>query len=483
MLFNSVEFLVFLGFVFGFYWFLFSKSKDLQNGILVLSSFIFYSFWDWRFSALLLLSVFINYFGGLFIEEAGDQKKKYWALLITVILNLGILIYFKYFNFFIDSFATLLSYFGYHGENWVLSIVLPIGISFYTFHGLSYILDIYYSRIRTNRNILEYTLFVSYFPLLVAGPIERATHLLPQLKNKRIFNYQQGIQGLELILWGFFKKLVIADTLAPFVAEFFNNPGNYNSATLILGVIAFAFQVYGDFSGYTDIARGVSKLFGIELLVNFRYPYFSRSIPEFWSRWHMSLSSWLNDYVFMPIALRFRGFGRHGIFIAVFLTFLISGFWHGAAWHFVIWGAYHGILYIPFIYRGKGLKSMFGAKQKGIDFKDYSAITVTFIFVLIGYVLFRADSLRSALNYYSGIILDFSFQLPSFEGKIRFLITMVLVLIMLILEVIGFHHTNPISIFSSPKLRLVRWALYAFILFLIGVFMNTNVSSFIYFQF
>lgn len=483
MLFNSVAFFIFLIFSFVLYWFAFSNKKDGQNFFLVVASFVFYSFWDWRFSGLLLFSVMLNYYGGIFIDSAGDQRKKYKRLFAVVVLNLLILIYFKYFNFFITSFNGFLSALGYNGDTQLLNIVLPIGISFYTFHGLSYVLDLYYSRIRPNKNILEYTVFVTYFPLLVAGPIERATHLLPQLKEKRVFNYQQGVQGLELILWGLFKKLVIADSLAPFVSNFFSNPSQYNSITLIFGAIAFAFQVYGDFSGYTDIARGVSKLFGIELLLNFNYPYFSKSIPEFWSRWHISLSTWLNDYVFMPIALKYRELGKHGIFIAVFITFIISGFWHGSSWHYVAWGAYHGILYIPFVYRGKGLRSIFGAKHKKIGVADYPAILLTFILVLIGYVLFRAESIENAIAYYSGIVGENIFQLPNFEGKIRFFLTMFLVLLMLFLEIFGFYHTNPISVISKLRYRFLRWLLFAIILAMIGIYMNTNGSTFIYFQF
>lgn len=483
MLFNSIGFLTFLSVAFFLYWFLFSKNKITQNAFLAIASFVFYSFWDWRFSILLALSVAINFYGGILIEKANNHVTKYRQLLLIVFVNIVILFYFKYFNFFISSFNDLLILFGYKGEVRLLSIILPIGISFYTFHGLSYVLDLYYSRIRTTKSILDYTVFVAYFPLLVAGPIERATHLLPQLKEKRNFNYQQGIQGLELILWGFFKKLVIADSLAPFVSTFFNNPAEYNSVTLILGVVAFAFQVYGDFSGYTDIARGVSKLFGIELLLNFNYPYFSKSIPEFWSRWHISLSSWLNDYVFMPIALQLRNLGKHGIFIAVFLTFIISGFWHGASWHYVAWGAYHGLLYIPFVYKGKGLRSIFGAKHKKFEIKDIPFIVFTFTLVLVGYVLFRADTLRAAIDYYNGIFSRSIFQMPEFQGKTRFFTTMTLVFFMFILEIKAFHQTNPLFVISKLKHRLIRWTFYAFILFLIGMYMNSKVSSFIYFQF
>jgi D-alanyl-lipoteichoic acid acyltransferase DltB (MBOAT superfamily) len=320
--------------------------------------------------------------------------------------------------------------------------------------------------------------FVSYFPLLVAGPIERATHLLPQLKVKREFKYNQGLEGCRLILWGMFKKVVIADSIAPLVNEIFSNYQNHNSVTLIIGLIGFAFQVYGDFSGYTDIARGVSKLFGIELILNFNFPYFSKSIPEFWSRWHISLSSWLNDYVFTPLALNFRNWNKHGIFLAVFLTFIISGLWHGAAWHFIAWGAYHGLLYLPSIYSKKGFKSIVKKKNDDhISWRDIPKILLTFTLVCFGYLLFRADGMNAVVGYIKQIVESTIKNPAQFlllpDGKMVFLY-----IIPLILGDLFFKKNID---FSSIN-KIFKYAFYILIGYLIIVFYN-NKLNFIYFEF
>jgi D-alanyl-lipoteichoic acid acyltransferase DltB (MBOAT superfamily) len=400
MLFNSFEFLVFLPIVFVLYWFGFSKSKVSQNVFLLLSSYVFYSFWDWRFSFLLAFSTILDYSSGIIIDQSTTINKKRFWMRLSILTNIGLLCYFKYFNFFIDSFIDLINHFGFHADTYTLNIILPIGISFYTFHGVSYVLDIYYGRMRAHRDVLDYSLFVSYFPLLVAGPIERATHLLPQLKVKRRFKYIQGVEGCKLILWGMFKKVVIADSLAPIVDQIFTEYHSLDSISLIVGAISFTVQVYADFSGYTDIARGVSKLLGIELILNFNYPFFSKTIPEFWNRWHISLSSWLNDYVFTPLALNFRNFGKPGIFLAVFLTFTISGFWHGTGWNYVVWGMINGLYYIPFVFSKKGLKGLIRKENRNqILLKDVPMIILTFSLYAFSMIFFRASSFSEAIRY------------------------------------------------------------------------------------
>ncbi len=297
MLFNSIEFLLFLPIVFFLYWFILQKKLNVQNSLLLVSSYFFYACWDYRFLFLLLFSTFLDYFTGIKMEESKNQRiRKIW-LIISVGINLGFLGIFKYYDFFATSFADFLMNLGLNVHPTTLNIILPVGISFYTFHGLSYVLDIYFQRIKAERNFVEYGVFVSFFPLLVAGPIERATHLLPQIKKPRTFNYGQAVQGARLILWGLFKKVVIADNCAMFVDTVFPAYTDASNSQLILAIVLFSFQIYGDFSGYSDMATGVAKLFGIELLRNFNYPYFSRSIAEFWRRWHISLSSWFKDYL------------------------------------------------------------------------------------------------------------------------------------------------------------------------------------------
>ena len=404
MLFNSASFLIFLPVVFVLYWFVCSRNVRSQNLLLLASSYVFYGWWDWRFLFLLIFSTGLDYFTGLKIQDAKDPRWKRIWLWISVSANLGFLGFFKYFNFFVDSAIRLLETLGMQANPWSLKILLPVGISFYTFHGLSYVIDIYYGRITPTRNRTDYSLFVSYFPLLVAGPIERATHLLPQLEKRRTFDDKLAIDGLRLALWGFFKKLVIADTMAVEVDRIFGGYEQYGGGNLILGAVYFAIQVYGDFSGYTDIARGISRLFGIELLLNFKFPYLSRSIPEFWGRWHISLSSWLNDYVFTPVALQLRDRGRNGMFIAVMTTFLVSGLWHGAAWHFVAWGGLHGLLYLPYIYRKSGLKGLVPRKEVPLRLRDIPSILLTFMLVCVGYILFRAQDMEVAVKYLGGIL-------------------------------------------------------------------------------
>jgi D-alanyl-lipoteichoic acid acyltransferase DltB (MBOAT superfamily) len=328
-------------------------------------------------------------------------------------------------------------------------------------------------------------LFVSYFPLLVAGPIERATHLLPQLKDKREFKYSQGVEGCRLILWGMFKKVVIADSLAPIVTDIFANYNNYNSITLILGLVGFAFQVYGDFSGYSDIARGVSKLFGIELIVNFNFPFFSKSIPEFWSRWHISLSLWLNDYVFTPLALNFRHYGKHGLFLAVFITFLLAGLWHGADWHFVFYGAYFGILYLPSIYGKKGIRSLVKKKSEDITYKDIPNILLTFTSVCLGFLLFRANNINEVIGFITRIINNIFYYPKQFfhvpDGK------MVLVYVLPLFFLDFFFMRKQASLFDKIENRFLRYIFYLIIFNSIIVcnrfFETGNTPDFIYFQF
>jgi len=404
MLFNSLEFLIFLPFVFLCYWYLFSKNKLTQNIFLLFSSYVFYAFWDWRFLFLLLFSTGIDYFLGILINNSDVENKRKWLLRLSVFIKILILCYFKYADFFVNSFIEFFYNLGIKIKPFELNILLPIGISFYTFHGISYLTDIFYNRIKPVKSFIEYSLFVSYFPLLVAGPIERATHLLPQLDKKRKFNYKQSISGLQLMLWGMFKKVVVADSLANVVNNAFTKYEQYNGISLIVGVISLSFLIYGDFSGYSDIARGVSKLFGIELLKNFNLPYFSRSIGEYWSRWHISLSSWLNDYVFTPLALKFRNWGKLGVYLAIFITFLISGFWHGAAWHYVAQGFLFSTYYIPIVFSKKRIKLIEYNKDSTFSFLDVFKIVRTYIMVCIGYVYFRAESLQHAWNYLTTIL-------------------------------------------------------------------------------
>jgi D-alanyl-lipoteichoic acid acyltransferase DltB (MBOAT superfamily) len=403
MLFNSLDFAIFLPVVFFLYWFATQRSLKLQNLLLLAASYFFYACWDWRFLFLLMFSTLLDYFTGLKMEKSeNNQKRKFWFWL-SIIINLGFLGVFKYYNFFASSFADGLEQLGIQVNPWTLQIILPVGISFYTFHGLSYVIDIYKKRIQAEKNFVDYAVFVSFFPLLVAGPIERATHLLPQIKQPRSFDYNKAIDGLRQILWGLFKKIVIADQCASIANQLFNHSESYSGVSLALGAVFFAFQIYGDFSGYSDIALGTARLFGIELLKNFSFPYFSRDIAEFWRRWHISLSSWFRDYLYIPL-----GGSKGKMWVKIrntFIVFIVSGFWHGANWTFIIWGALNAIYFLPLLLTQTNRTNLdIVAKGKRMPtFKEAIAMLVTFTLTVFAWIFFRASSIDHAFQYISSI--------------------------------------------------------------------------------
>jgi len=402
MLFNSVTFLIFFVVFFFLYWFATGNNRRVQNALILVSSYIFYGWWDWRFVFLLILSTLIDYFFGLIIYQSADRKKLY--LWLSIFNNLAILCFFKYYNFFADSFQKTMSTFGLETHPYVLTILLPVGISFYTFHGMSYVLDIYNDKSVPTRNFIDYAVFVCFFPLLVAGPIERANHLLPQVQRPRVFQYGQAMDGLRLIVWGLFKKVIIADTLALSVNAIFNDYEHQSGATLVLGAIYFAFQIYGDFSGYTDIALGTAKLLGFELLTNFKFPYFSRDIAEFWRRWHISLSSWFRDYLYIPLGGSSGGKGR--ALRNIFIIFLVSGFWHGANWTYIVWGAFHALLYVPlfvFNLNRRHTDAIVAVDRALPTWREFLQIALTFCLVTVGWVFFRADTVYDAVRYLQGM--------------------------------------------------------------------------------
>lgn len=484
MLFNSFEFLIFLPIVFCLYWFVNNKSLKWQNALLLFSSYVFYAWWDWRFLFLLLFSTGLDYLSGIKIFDAKNDKTKTRWMWFSVIVNLGFLCFFKYYNFFVDSWVSAFAHLGYKMNPWTLKIILPVGISFYTFHGLSYIIDIYNDRIEPTRNWVDYCLFVSYFPLLVAGPIERATHLLPQIKQKRTFNYDQGVDGIRLMIWGLFKKIVIADSLAPFVNDTFLHYNSYGWTSLLLAAIFFAVQIYADFSGYTDIARGVSKLFGIELLLNFNFPYFSKSIPEFWHRWHISLSSWLNDYVYTPLALQYRNMAKWGIYLAIMITFLISGLWHGAGWNYIVWGGLHGVFYFPYVILSKRkFKSISSGKSDNnpIRIKEMPSILITFSLVTLALIFFRSTGLFPSLVFLKNLFQGLIFHPALITLTPKHIEGLIFVVILFSFDYVAYHNS------LKKKLQSLKYLNNAFDILLIFTIINflfkVDTTSFIYFQF
>jgi D-alanyl-lipoteichoic acid acyltransferase DltB (MBOAT superfamily) len=410
MFFNSLTFAVFLPIVFLLYWFVFNKTKKTQNLLLILASYYFYSCWDWRFLFLLVFSTFLDYYTGIQIEKSQKEKtRKFWFWL-SIGINLGFLGVFKYYNFFASSFADLLNDFGLKSSPFLLDVVLPVGISFYTFHGLSYVIDIYKKRIKAEYDFVDYSLFVSYFPLLVAGPIERATHLLPQVKVKRSFDFELAKQGLFQFIWGLVKKVVIADTCATYANAIFDNYSSMNSWSLILGAVYFAFQIYGDFSGYSDMALGMSKLFGINLLRNFNYPYFSRDIAEFWRRWHISLSSWFKDYLYIPLGGS-KG-GKSQQVRNTFIIFVVSGFWHGANWTYLAWGFINALYFLPLLLRNTN-RSNIEMVQLNWNFDSVKVvfqICYTFLLACLAWIFFRANSITDAVQYIKRIFTEGNFS-------------------------------------------------------------------------
>lgn len=477
MLFNSLAFLIFLPIVFILYWLVCNKNYKYQNILLLAASFYFYGCWDFRFLFLLIFSIALDFFSGIQIENSKTKRAATIWLTISIAINLGFLGFFKYYNFFIDNFAELLRTLGLGVNMWTLKVILPVGISFYTFHGLSYVIDVYKKRIPAEKNYIDYAVFVSYFPLLVAGPIERATHLLPQIQRKRSFSYEKAKDGMAQILWGFFKKMVIADNCAPIVNEIFNNSQTESASNLVLGAILFAFQIYGDFSGYSDIALGTSRLFGIELLKNFSYPYFSRDIAEFWRRWHISLSSWFRDYLYIPL-----GGSKGGLWMKIrntFIIFLVSGFWHGANWTFIIWGGLNAVFFLPLLLARKNRENLevVAAGKLIPSFREAFSILITFMLTCFAWIFFRAESVSSAIQYIKGIFKDSLFVFPTEFRPVL----LGLIMVMMIIE--WCNRTQDYGLRIHKQKPMIQAIIYIAVAYMILNFANFGSNEFIYFQF
>lgn len=474
MLFNSPEFLIFLPIVFSLYWFVFNKNLRHQNILILVASYFFYGWWSWKFLCLLAFSTLLDYFYGFGVSSLNRRKAKLF-LWLSIINNLGFLGIFKYYNFFVGEFQHLTGLFGLHFQPRIIEVALPVGISFYTFHGMSYVFDIYRGLRKPVTNFIDYAVFVCFFPLLVAGPIERSNHLLPQIQQPRKFNYNQSVQGCRQILWGLFKKVVIADTLAGYVDDIVGHYTAHNAYALIMGTICFSFQVYCDFSGYSNIALGVAKLFGFELLSNFKFPYFSRDIAEFWRRWHISLSSWFRDYIYIPLGGSKKGKLR--AIRNVFIIFLVSGFWHGASWNFVVWGGIHACGFLPLLLldRNRIHASTIVADSKRLpDLRELCQIAGTFLFVSFAWIFFRIHEVGTAWNYVNRIFWD------SVKHPLQYLqlppgnFTLVYILIVLVMDWYFRRDDRVLRRFGwGISLAMGTWIYYSF----------QHNSSFIYFQF
>lgn len=480
MLFNSIEFILFLPVVFFLYWFL-SHKRNMQNFLVVIASYLFYGWWDWRFLILIVITSFCSFISGVLLHVYENNVSRRRVVSATnIILNLGILGLFKYFNFFTDNLQLLFESIGYQLDFITIDVILPVGISFYTFQALSYTIDVYRKRIQPTYNIIEFFAYISFFPQLVAGPIERATNLLPQFQKSRDFNYQKAVDGLRQMLWGFLKKIVVADNCAFIVNKYWDFYPDFSGISLVALAILFTFQIYCDFSGYSDIAIGCARLFGINLMRNFDFPYFSRSIPEFWRKWHISLMTWFRDYVYFPLGG--SRCSKWKTIRNVFIVWSISGLWHGANWTFVCWGLYHASILA--VYNMIGIntkyKSIVACGRYLPNLMEFFQIALTFSFVVIGWVIFRAEDISQAYEF---ILRMFS---TLFESRhIGFEKSAIYVaIIMFFVEWLqrDKQHALQFSNFTPLNLRPVRWFIYVLLAVLIVCFRGHS-QTFIYFQF
>ena len=486
MLFNSIDFAIFLPIVFILYWFVINKDLRLQNLLIVTASYVFYGWWDWRFLSLILFSTIVDYLVGRKLQNEENQLKRKVLIWTSILVNLGFLGFFKYYNFFLDNFISAFSFFGTEIRANSLNIILPVGISFYTFQTLSYTIDVYKKKLEPTKDFIAFSAFVSFFPQLVAGPIERATNLLPQFYNKRTFDYSKAVDGMRQILWGLFKKIVIADNCAEFANQIFNNSTDYSGSTLVLGAIFFTFQIYGDFSGYSDIAIGTSRLFGFNLMQNFAFPYFSRDIAEFWRRWHISLSTWFRDYLYVPL-----GGSRGGTLMKVrntFIIFIVSGFWHGANWTFIIWGALNAIYFLPLLLT-KSNRNHIEIVAKGNllpTFREFILMLITFGLTVFTWIFFRAESIGHATQYIHDMLAGLKYKW-GYVQTIKFLYGttgsafLFILALFILMEWLGRENRYALENIRFP--RIVRWSFYLLVGAGIFIFGNFNETEFIYFAF
>lgn len=478
MLFNTLSFAIFLPIVFLLYWVWSNKEVRRRNVFIILASYVFYGWWDWRFLGLIATSSVIDFLVGIQLGKIDDQKKRRVLLWISILVNLGLLGFFKYFNFFLDNAVVLLETIGFNAHRSTLQIILPVGISFYTFQTMSYTIDVYRRQLEPTRDWTAFFAFVSFFPQLVAGPIERAKNLLPQFYRITHFRGELARDGLRQILWGLFKKAVIADNCALIVDHIFGQYESIPAPYLIWGAIAFGFQIYGDFSGYSDIAIGTARLFGFDLMRNFSYPYFARDIAEFWRRWHISLTTWFRDYVYIPL-----GGSRVSRAVSIrntFIIFLVSGFWHGANWTFIVWGVIHALFFMPLLLAGSNRRHLEPIDPNRILPRpsDLFRILITFVMVSFAWIFFRAPDVISAMQYISGI---FQWQDGSVEYFFPPRVFLVLA-IMVVTEWIQRDKQHGLEL-SGLTSRPVRWTIYTILMVIIAAHGHFGSTNFIYFAF
>ena len=481
MLFNSIDFAVFLPIVFVLYWWAF-RGLRARNAFILLASTVFYGWWDWRYLFLVYFSTGLDYVLGRLLDGTEDRRQRKRLLVISLVTNLGLLAFFKYTDFFITSFNDAFTFMGHPLGIETLRIVLPVGISFYTFQSLSYTIDVYRRQLKASHDPLEFGAFVLFFPQLVAGPIERATNLLPQFATQRVFDIAKARDGLRQILWGLFKKVVVADNCAQLVNALYADPASQSGSTMVLATVLFAFQIYGDFSGYSDIAIGTARLFGFDLMRNFAFPYFSRDIAEFWRRWHISLSTWFRDYLYIPLG----GSRGNKAFVVrnTMIIFIVSGFWHGANWTFLIWGALNALFFLPLVLLDRH-RTMSGTVAHGRllpNFGEARQMLLTFAMACFAWIFFRARDLDQAFTVIGRVLSGSLFEAPEVSSMLTLSISLFGILTVLVLEWIGRERQYGLQM-DGRGTKPLRYALYYTLIIAIIVCAPLGGGEFIYFQF
>lgn len=486
MIFNSTQFVVFFICFFILYWIVLKKNLKLQNLLILAGSYVFYGWWDWRFLFLLIGSTLLNYYLGIYIAKTENAKKRKLLVYTGLLQGLAGLIFFKYYNFFITSFADAFGAFNIHLNVHTLQIILPLGISFYTFRTISYLLDVDKNKIKPTKDWVVFFTYVCFFPGLISGPIDKAQLLIPQLEKKRTFDKIQIIDGMHQILWGLFKKIVVADNCATVANQIFDNYKSLPATSLLLGALFYTLQLYADFSGYSDMAVGIARLLGFNITKNFNFPFFAQNIAEYWRRWHMSLTSWLTEYVFTPLSIKFRDYGKTGLALAIIINFTICGIWHGANWTYVLFGFLHGCYFIPLIIKGTMNKKTKKGKASLLpSFLEFRNIAATFIIVMLTNVVFRADSISHAADYFKHIFSLSLFTAPVLANITSTVTILVISVIALFVEWMQRNKEHGLQ-FSPAGSALKSYLRVSFICVLIwaivlwGAFGN---KTFIYFQF
>lgn len=485
MLFNSLEFAIFFVTFFFLYWFVFNRRLKSRNLLILLGSYTFYAWWDWRFLSLLAGSSMVNYFLGIYIDKSENEKRRRFLIFLGLLQGLGGLLFFKYFNFFIHSLVDAFSIVNVNVNIHTLNLILPLGISFYTFRAISYLLDIESGKIKPTTDLVVFFTYISFFPSLLSGPIDRAKTLIPQLEKKRIFDYNQAADGLRQILWGLFKKVVIADNCAAITSQIFDNYQYFPASSLLLSIFLYTIQFYADFSGYADMAIGFSHLLGFNITKNFNYPFFAQNIAEFWQRWHISLTAWMTEYVFTPLAFIFRGLGKTGVILAILINFVLVGLWHGANWTFIVFGLVQGCYFIPLVLRGALSKKKNISKDKLLPtFWELVNIVGTFTFIMLTTIIFRSKTIWQAYQYYRSFFSVSLFSIPvmPIDTLKTSLVLIIFVLIMLVVEWLqrGKEHGLQMDHFKLPVFKPIIYGTLAFVIFLFGA---TTADQFIYFEF